>query len=374
MRHGVCIHTTMFALGVMSVGMAQTAPAADPVPAAAPASVWSVGPIEFSGLVDGYYNLNLNHPVDKTNQLRNFDVRANQFSLNMAKLTLEHAADPVGFRVDFGFGRAFDIVHSGEKDLGVMRNVEQAYVSLKPPKGKGLQVDFGKFVTAAGAEVIETNSNWNYSRSLLFSWAIPYYHMGMRTTMPLGKHFTGGFHVVNGWNNVEDNNSGKTFGFMGAFNSSKVTWTNNYMVGPEKSGTNDGYRHLYDTTMLFTPNSKLNAYVNFDYGVDKNVSKGEQRWVGIAVASKLQANNWFALTPRLEWFNDADGFSTGTVQKLKEFTLTGEFKMKEGFFTRVEYRKDWSNVDFFNRGNQTANHGNQDTVLVGMVAYFGPKR
>ena len=48
--------------------------------------------------------------------------------------------------------------------------------------------------------------------------------------------------------------------------------------------------------------------------------------------------------------------------------------MKEGFFTRVEYRKDWSNVDFFNRGNHTANHGNQDTVLVGMVAYFGPKR
>ena len=92
------------------------------------------------------------------------------------------------------------------------------------------------------------------------------------------------------------------------------------------------------------------------------------------MASKLQANNWFALTPRLEWFNDADGFSTGTVQKLKEFTLTGEFKMKEGFFTRVEYRKDWSNVDFFNRGNHTANHGNQDTVLVGMVAYFGPKR
>ena len=89
--------------------------------------------------------------------------------------------------------------------------------------------------------------------------------------MPLGKHFTGGFHVVNGWNNVEDNNSGKTFGFMGTFNSSKVTWTNNYMVGPEKSGTNEGYRHLYDTTMLFTPNSKLNAYVNFDYGVDKNI-------------------------------------------------------------------------------------------------------
>ena len=28
--------------------------------------------------------------------------------------------------------------------------------------------------------------------------------------MPVGKHFTGGAYLVNGWNNVEDNNSGKT--------------------------------------------------------------------------------------------------------------------------------------------------------------------
>ena len=28
--------------------------------------------------------------------------------------------------------------------------------------------------------------------------------------MPVGKHFTGGVSLVNGWNNVEDNNSGKT--------------------------------------------------------------------------------------------------------------------------------------------------------------------
>jgi hypothetical protein len=192
--------------------------------------------------------------------------------------------------------------------------------------------------------------------------------------MPFGKHFTGGFHVVNGWNNVEDNNTGKTFGFMGTVNSSKVTWTNNYMVGPEKTDTNKGLRHLYDSTLLLTPNSKLNAYLNFDYGVDKNIIKGEQRWVGVAAAAKLQANAWFALTPRLEWFNDADGFATGTTQKVKEFTLTGEFKMKEGLFTRVEYRRDWSNQKFFNRGNQLANADNQTTMLVGLVAYFGPKR
>ena len=47
-----------------------------------------------------------------------------------------------------------------------------AYVTLKPKQWKGVQIDVGKFVTSAGAEVIESNANWNYSRSLLFAWAI----------------------------------------------------------------------------------------------------------------------------------------------------------------------------------------------------------
>ena len=48
------------------------------------------------------------------------------------------------------------------------------------PIGTGLQFDFGKFVSPLGNEVIETKDNWNYSRSLLFTLAVPYYHMGMR--------------------------------------------------------------------------------------------------------------------------------------------------------------------------------------------------
>ena len=128
---------------------------------------------------------------------------------------MEHTPDPVGFRVDFGFGRAFDIVHSTETGPSVFQNIEQAFVSFKPDKAKGLQVDFGKFVTSAGAEVIETHSNWNYSRSLLFAYAIPYYHFGVRATQPIGKHFSAGVQLMNGWNNVEDNNSGKTAGFTG---------------------------------------------------------------------------------------------------------------------------------------------------------------
>src|SRR2546426_6117335 len=132
-----------------------TPPAQEPAAPAPP--TWSVGPIDFSGLVDGYYSFNANHPASQFNQLYNFDVKANQFSLNMAKLSMSHTADPVGFQVDLGFGRTFDIIHAGEASTApsFLRNVEQAYVVLKPAKWKGFEIDLGQFVTSAGAEVIE---------------------------------------------------------------------------------------------------------------------------------------------------------------------------------------------------------------------------
>ena len=32
------------------------------------------------------------------------------------------------------------------------------------------------------------------------------------------------------------------------------------------NGLNQGHRNLYDTVLLLTPNDRVSAYVNFDYG------------------------------------------------------------------------------------------------------------
>lgn len=361
-----CVAATAAVL-LLAPGASSQSPAPD-------GTEWSIGSIDVSGLVDGYYGLNLNHPVSRTNQLRNFDVRANQFSLNMAKLTMEHSPAPLGFRFDFGFGRAFDLVHSSEIGPEAFRYVEQAFMSYKPAVARGLQVDFGKFVTSAGAEVIETDGNWNYSRSLLFTLAIPYYHFGLRASMPLGRGFSAGAQLVNGWNNVEDANSGKTVGLTGAWGNSKLTWSHNYYTGTEATGPDAGRRQVYDTILLLTPTSHSAFYVNFDYGTDRDLAAGSRRWTGVAGAARFAVNEWLAVAPRLEWFNDADGFSTGVAQKLKEFTLTTEFKMSQGLLSRLEYRRDWSDARFFDRGSTPATFTNQNTFVVGLVAYFGPKR
>ena len=337
----------------------------------APAPVTTALPrqIKVSGLVDGYYSLNFNHPSSGANLYRNFDVKANQFSLNMAKLTVEQSPEPVGFKVDFGFGRAFDLFHATEPGGDILNWVPQAYVSVRPKQLNGTQIDFGKFYTSAGAEPTETHLNWNYSRSLIYANG-PYYHFGMRVTQPLTSNFAVGFQLLNGWNNVEDNNSGKTIALTSALTTSKVSWFNHYSTGPEKTGVNKGFRNFYDTVLLLTPNEKANFYLNYDYGTEKILGAGSNDWVAVAGAARFDLGRGWAVSPRLEYYYDKDGFITGTAQKIKEFTLTGEYKMADGLISRLEYRRDWSDQPVFERGTGGA-FKNQTTLLFGVVATFG---
>ena len=336
--------------------------------------VWSAGPINFSGLIDGYYSFNANHPASRNNNLRNFEVKANQFSLNMAKVSLSHDADPVGFQLDLGFGRAWEIFHATDPaGTDVVRYIPQAYVTFKPKDMGGLQIDFGKFYTSAGAELTENNLTWNYGRGFLYTNG-PYYHFGTRITKPLNDKFAVGLQIVNGWNNVEDNNSGKTFGFTTAFTpNKKFSWYNNYYTGPEKNDTNKGKRNFYDTVVNLNPNDKTSFYVNFDYGHESKVANGDASWVAIGLSGRFQTTEKTALALRYENYNDRDGFITGQTQMLNSFTVTGEYKWVHGLLARLEYRRDWSDKPYFDRGNTLASWKNQDTVTLGIVAFFGPK-
>ena len=345
----------------------QPAAAPAPTPPPSPFTRWGT---DFSFLADGYVDGNFNHPDSGFNGLRNFDMRSDTAHFNMGMITIDHAPAPVGFHLDAGFGQIFHVMSATDSAPSEMDYIKQAYVSFKPKSWHGLEVDAGKFVTAAGAEVIETNQNWDYSRSLLFAWAIPYYHYGIRTSFPIGPHFTAGVQFVNGWNSFQDP-SGKEFGLNGAYAWKKVTWTNVYYAGPDHSQPGQGWRHLFDTTVQVNPTDKFSYYINFDYGRDKKLGPAFQ-WTGIAGAARYAVGKKSAVAARLEWFDDMDGFSTGTPQSVKEFTLTGEYKVTGWLLSRLEFRDDWSNQPFFQKNDGSSR--NQPTVLLGMVAFVGPKK
>jgi hypothetical protein len=351
-----------------------SAPSAAPEPAFLAKSKISV-----SGIVDGYYDYDHNDPDSGNTQIRNFDIRANTVSLTEAKIVLAHDPAPLGIRVDIGLGSALQVMHPANPSGTGLKYVEQMFVSAKPARLKGFQADFGQFVTSAGAEVIESADNWNYSRSLLFALAIPYYHFGLRASMPVTTTTTVGVQVVQGWNNIFDNNSGKTVGLTGVQSKKYYTLSGNYYFGPENNNTDHGYRNLFDTTLLLTPTGKLNAYINYDYGQNRNANTANTgtadlvHWQGIAGAAHLQATSKITATVRAEYFSDNNGFSTGTAQKLNEVTLTGDYLVHPGILARAEYRHDHSDHDFFDNNHIPASVQGQSTFEISLIAFFGPK-
>jgi len=349
------------------------APSPEPSPEAAPPA--GPAPIEVTGFVDTYYGYNFNKPPVDT-QLRNFDTKHNQLSFGLLEVALEQkptAKNRLGFRADLDYGPTTDIVHAAEPGgSDIFKAFEQGYLSWLAPVGKGLQFDAGKFVTPAGAEVIETKDNWNYSRSLLFALAIPYYHMGVRATYNVNDKVALAGYLVNGWNDAVDNNSGKTIAFQAVVKPHpKLSVVANFMGGPEQKSDTADKRYLWDGVVTFNATPALSLMVNYDYGKDR-IAGVPVRWQGVAAYARYQVIPTWAVTPRVEWVDDKDAFMTGTSQTLKEFTITSENKIDGGLLARLEFRRDMSDVPFFLKEGGATVKG-QNTFTVGLVYGFGTR-
>jgi hypothetical protein len=359
-----------------------------------------LGPNTISGFVDTYYQYSYNHPQSRAVDFRAFDGRSKDISLNMIELILDKAPDPMGgaegrtgYHVSVGFGDAMNTVNATDPGhLGFAQYLKEGYFSYLAPVGKGLQVDVGKFVTPMGAEVIESKDNWNYSRGLLFTWAIPFYHFGARAKYTFNDKYNVTGFVTNGWNNIVDNNSGKTYGFSFVGNpTKKVSYTVNYLAGPETTDgffgptveVEDFWRQTWDAVATYNPTAKLSLMANFDYGrgdrTTPNVTVRPVYWTGGAGYAKyaLTANDYVAT--RYEYFEDHDGFmtsatSTGGIPRLHfhEVTATYQHTLASHLLARFEYRRDMSQFPVFETRIGTANAllKHQDTATVGLIFLF----
>jgi hypothetical protein len=356
-----------------------------PAPPATPSLASILGPTELSGFVDVYYGQNFDNPANQNNSLRFFDQGANQFGLNMMELVLDKPPDPsnsrTGYHLALGYGHAMNAVNASEPKggLGFDQYLKEAYFSYLAPVGKGLQVDIGKFVTPAGAEVIETKDNWNYSRGVLFSYAIPYFHFGMRAKYAFNdKYALTGF-LINGWNNVVDNNTGKSYGLsFGWTPNKKFGVTQTYLAGPEENDINHNVRQLSDTVITYSPTAKLSFMVNGDYGrgdrfladSTTNVFSPTVYWTGVAGYVKYALASNMAIASRYEYYDDHDGYTFGTYSPthVNEFTATFERLMAHHIISRFEFRRDMANEPLFMKGSNPVTA--QNTLTAGLVMTF----
>lgn len=333
--------------------------------------------IQVSGFIDTTFNYNFNEPKGpRENRLRVFDRPANTFSVNLVEVALEKkAAEPgtAGFRVDFDAGRDVPFFRAAGFEAGNF-DIEQAFVTYKAPVGDGLTITFGKFVTLLGAEVIESPDNFNISRSFLFGFAVPFTHTGLLLNYPVTNIVDLTVGIVNGWDNIDDNNDSKTFIGRLAFNVAE-----SFMVavagifGTEQADRESPKRWVIDLVSIIKPLPGLTLVLNVDYGredeavtIDSLLIDAE--WGGVALITHYAFTEKFAMSVRGEIFSDWDGARTGSDQDLWEIALTAIYKWVKGFETRLEYRHDQSNVRSFDRDGRPTK--SQDTVATEFIFRF----
>ena len=370
----------------------EAAPAPIPAPVAAPAAEAAAAPAPapapvafgWEALVDAYYMYNFTgDPKTQAPVLRNFDTQANSFSLNYAKLGVHADTEYVTFRMDIGAGHTAALINAasyGASGAGTtnpseaqgmyMFLVQQAFAEVKPLPT--LSIDAGRFVTSAGAEVIEANKNWLYSRSLLF-YGIPLLHTGLRINYSaLGTiaapELLISLQLVNGWNNDPDINSDKTFGANVTYTPANagLTAAVTTYVGKEAAGAKT--RMVFDGVLLKDIGA-LSVGVNLDY-----FKEGDTNWFGVAGMGRFTLSDSFNVAARAEYlknkntglFLGADG--TAFDGALYEVTGMGAWTVNKHYELRLEIRADMSDKEIFVKGAEAKK--NQVTGLLAALAYF----
>lgn len=378
--------------------------AAMPAPAAAPAAEAAAAPAPtpaapppiafgWEALVDAYYMYNFTgDPKTEAPRGRQFDTMANSFTLNYAKLGVHADTDWVTFRMDLGAGHTAALINSANAGLAASTTpgatspegtalygnsflVQQAYAEVKPEAH--ISIDAGRFVTSASAEVIESNKNWLYSRSFLFT-GVPLLHTGLRINGALigtiaAPELVVSLQLVNGWNNDPDNNSDKTFGLNLTYTplNQGLTAAVTTYIGKEGVAT-DGTTATTDTRALIDAVitkdiGNLSVGANLDY-----LKSGTPYWFGIAGMGRFIASDAFTVAARVEYVYSKDGgyggvLPTDTVS-FYEFTGMGAWTVNKHYELRAEIRADMSNKDVFDKGGTARK--NQVTGLLAALAYF----
>lgn len=392
--------------------------------------LWKTLGFKASGFVDVAYTQNFNNPASDLNQLHIFDTNANAFMPHLAQLMLERPADAsggaldrAGFRARLLFGSDARVTRARTNYQTGTSNDEldfqELYAEYILPIGNGLKIQAGKINTLIGYEVISSWENANFSRSFMFGLGQAFTTTGVRFTYTFNPLVTAAVGVVNGWDNIDDNNRGKTIEYLVALTPHEkfgVSWYGSY--GPEQANRQFGdaasggapgnpSANRFANGLIFTlkPTAQDTVvlepyYVNesSNPAVANNPTlKANARWNGLAAYLIHDFDEQWSARLRGEIFEDAGGSRTcsgtwnnaggtntcfaasnnnfgalvpnvQTSQTLWETTYTLQYKPVPSLITRMEFRYDKSDKNVFLYGTRPAN--NQETLSFEVIYLF----
>jgi hypothetical protein len=257
-------------------------------------------------------------------------------------------------------------------------DAEEAYINWTVPDDspalKGLSVKGGKFVTLLGAEVLEPWLNFNNSRSLLFTFAIPVTNTGVQVSYPVTDKITITGGPVAGWDTVASNNNG--WSGMGGISwtaTDQVSLAANGIYGPSQNNNTGNKRGVVDLIATYKPCDALTLNANYDWGHEENIAPagGSAAWQGFSLIANYNFTDRLSSALRGEWFEDPKGVRTGTQHNtVYEGTWDVKYLITQHLYTQAELRFDKSSQDVFIADSNTDFKGNHSLIGANLTYVF----
>jgi len=276
--------------------------------------------LNISGYADIYYQYDFNKPNDKLRPpfLYNFK-RHNEINTNL--ILLKASYDGKKFRTNLGLMTGNYAKYNLAAEPEFFRYIYEANVGYKF-SGK-VSVDAGILPSHIGSESAIAKDNWNLSRSILAENS-PYYETGLKLNYSPNDQWTFAFLALQGWQNIKDLNSSKSFGTQIVFvPNDKLSFNSSSFVGNEKTDSAKQVRLYHNFYFTFHISSKLKTLFILDLGAERKVDKdGYNNWMGTALLLQYSFAKKFAVGARGEFYKDKKGVIISNYLPAK-FETTG---------------------------------------------------
>jgi hypothetical protein len=276
--------------------------------------------VTVGGFVDAYYAWDFSRPPSFDRSFAGGTVfttqpaRHNEFNVNLAFVEARLEGARVRGRVALQAGTSVQSNYSGEPTNGsvsgptVARYLQEAFAGAK--LADHIWVDAGIFYSHMGMEGWVSRDNPTYTRSLVAEYS-PYYQSGARLTWAASSTLTAQLDIVNGWQNISENNSGKGTGIRLDLTPLSSTTVSYYNFFTDEAGNR---LRTFNGIGARVTRGKTLLLGQFDVGTQRKSASdgGSASWYGITAIARLQLTPAVGISARVERYDDKDQIIVGT--------------------------------------------------------------
>jgi hypothetical protein len=279
------------------------------------------GKITFEGYIDTYYAYNFNEPKSNDQPYYVSMSRHNEVNINLAFIDIKYTSSKVRARLAPGFGTYMTQNYSSE--TGSLKNLVEANAGFRIVKSKNIWLDAGILGSPYTNESAISKDHLIYTRSFAAE-NVPYYLSGAKLTVPVSRKLNAYLYLINGWQQITDQNSNKAVGTQLEFRPVSTLLINwNTFIGKEKALKDSTNGNRYFTDIYFIYKQQRTSFTGcFYYGFQRNKSS-DFNWMQANIASRYDFTNRLSGSLRLEYFSDEKGVLVLPVTHASHFETFG---------------------------------------------------